>query len=252
MDEVLALEIGHGQLRAAVVNGDGLLTPVLRTSTEHEDHDPVHAARRAAMRLGVPRDMWAIAAVHHGSTARVRATSVSAHTVNGLQVRRLGDALGRPTLAGDAGEVAAAGEARFGAGSIAKTMALIRVSAEPTYSLITYGQIVRTLGLLPPRGRGPSTWDDDPIALVHRGAQLALAVAETYEPDAIVLTSSDLAITALTIERVQRIRERRGTSLAPFALRSSQLGEDATLLGCAIWPTASGRFGTPSDIVRTG
>lgn len=259
MDDLLAIEIGVGWLRASVVGPEGLLTPVLRTSTEAEDGDPIHAARRAAARLGVPGDMWAVAAVHRQRESPLRIDDDPVRVVHGRSVQRLGDALGRPVIAHDAGAVAAAGEAYFGAGMAAKTMALVDVASTPSYSVLTYGQVVATppLVLAPTRigsDAGPTRpeWKrtTDPTRLVHLGAQLSLAVVETFEPDAIVVRSTDSAITALTIERVQRIRERRGPTLVPFTLRSSQLGADAALYGCAIWPTASGRFGTPTTIVN--
>lgn len=146
-DTVLAVDLGGTHLRCAIITGGGHI--VARESVPTHEQQP-GAATLAALTARVRHDhapSHAVLAVP-GRVDRdegrlTDAPNLPEGWVAELRVDRLRDALGLPVLMGNDADVAAVGEAYFGAGRGADDVAYVTVSTGIGAGVLVGGRIVR-------------------------------------------------------------------------------------------------------------
>lgn len=249
MDDMLALTFGVTRLRAAIVDSTGLRSPVVNAVLGTGAGNPADAAKHAISRLGAPSDMWAVAAIEPtpGDPRRARpgGTRSGDSSVHGVSSRRLTAHLNRPVIVDEEHHIAAAAEAWFGPGANHRSVAYLRVGPRPQYSVVLHRQVASTnnaltqamVSLQPPS-------QIDGAEVIRTACHAAIAIVEDHRPDMLIMGGASDRLVERTLDRLREIQRRRGPSLPDVELSPATLGADAALRGCAIWPTASGQFGS--------
>ena len=249
MDEMLGLDIGPSHLRAAVVTPDGFASPIVRIEAT-DDHPS--AARQSVQQLGAPSDMWAVIAVRPApAQRRSGASRMGDPSIHGVSAHRLSSVLNRPVIVHYEEDIAAAGEAWFGAGLGHRKVAALRVGHEPTWTLVLHGQVASSAGRSLVSAPSPTQLHGDVNAMTRISAHLAMAIIEEHRPDVLIVDGRSRGLSERTALRVAELQSRQGATVPECHISIPQLGSDGALRGCAIWPTASGSFGGQPRVART-